>query len=174
VGLYASPYPHDAWERIDSTHARSDLVFRIRPELNTRYQLRVEGRPAIRSKVQRVYVDLKGKLAAALPKPGVAELTYTGTGGGPVRPGRGLMHFYVREHNRGPLRRVGTAAPRQQAYGSIVVSVRYPEASPEQSDRFVSCTVGRLSPGFGHPRPADPECGSRTLQATDQRLSAPG
>jgi hypothetical protein len=65
VGLYASPYPHDAWERIDSTRARSDLVFRIRPELNTRYQLRVEGRPAIRSKVQRVYVDLKGKLTAA-------------------------------------------------------------------------------------------------------------
>jgi hypothetical protein len=111
VGLYASPYPHDAWGRIDSTRARSDLVFRIRPALNTRYQLRVEGRPAIRSKVQRVYVDLKGKLTAALPKPGVAELTYTGTGGGAVRPGRGLMHFYVREDNRGPLRRVGTAAP---------------------------------------------------------------
>jgi hypothetical protein len=174
VGLYANPYPHNAWERIDSTRARSDLVFRIRPELNTRYQLRVVGRPGIRSKLQRVYVDLRGKLTATLPKPGVAELTYTGTGGGRVRPGRGLMHFYVREDNRGPLRRVGTATPRQQAYGSIVVSVRYPEASPEQSDRFVSCTVGRLSPGFGHPRPADPECGSRTLQATDQRLSAPG
>jgi hypothetical protein len=43
--------------------------------------------------VQRVYVDPRGKLTAALPKPGVAELTYTGTGGSPVRPGRGLMHF---------------------------------------------------------------------------------
>jgi hypothetical protein len=35
------------------------------------------------------------------------------------------------------------------------VSVRYPEASSEQSDRFVSCTVGQLAEGFGHPRPAD-------------------
>jgi hypothetical protein len=29
----------------------------------------VEGRPGIRSKVQRVYVDLKGKLTAALLNP---------------------------------------------------------------------------------------------------------
>jgi hypothetical protein len=134
----------------------------------------VEGRPAIRSKVQRVYVDLKGKLTAALPRPGVAELTYTGTGGGPVRPGRGLMHFYVREGNRGPLRRVGTGTPRQRAYGSVTVSVRYREASPQESDRFVSCTVGRLARGFGHPAPSDLEWGRRTLQATDRRLSAPG
>jgi hypothetical protein len=111
---------------------------------------------------------------ATLPKPGVAELTYTGSGGGAVRPGRGLMHFYVREGNRGSLRRVATGTPRQQAYGSVIVRVRYPEASPEQSDRFVSCTVGRLAQGFGHPSPADPECGRRTLQPTDQRLSAPG
>lgn len=174
VGLYASPYPHHAWERIDSTRARSDLVFRIRPDLNTRYQLRVEGRPQIRSKVQRVYVDLKGKLTATLPKPGVAKLTYIGSGGGAVTPGRGLMHFYVREGNRGPLRRLGTGIPRQRAYGSVDVSVRYPEASPQESDRFVSCTVGRLARGFGHPRPADLECGRRTLQATHRRLSAPG
>jgi hypothetical protein len=174
VGLYASPYPHDAWRRIDSTRSRSDLVFRIRPELNTRYQLRVVGRQGIRSKVQRVYVDLKGKLTAALPKPGVAELTYTGTGGGAVSPGRGLMHFYMREGDRGPLRRVGTGTPRQQAYGSVVVSVRYPEASPQPSDRFVSCTVGQLARGFGHRDPADPQCGRRTLTATERRLSAPG
>ena len=174
VALYASPYPHHAWRPIDSTRARSDLVFRIRPELNTRYQLRVEGRPEIRSKVQRVYVDLKGKLTATLPQPGRAELTYVGRGGGAVKPGRGLMHFYVREGNRGPLRRVGTGTPRQQAYGSIVVRVRYPEASPHQSDRFVSCTVGQLARGFGHPDPADLECGRRTLRPTEQRLSAPG
>jgi hypothetical protein len=174
VSLYASPYPHDAWRRIDSTRSRSDLVFRIRPDLNTRYQLRVEGRPGVKSKVQRVYVDLKGTLTAALPRPGVAKLTYTGTGGGAVRPGRGLMHFYVREGNRGPLRRVGTGTPRQWAYGSVVVSVRYREASPQQSDRFVSCTVGRLARGFGHPRPADPQCGRRTLRPTEQRLGAPG
>lgn len=174
VGLYASPYPHDAWRRIDSTRSRSDLVFRIRPDMNTHYQLRVEGRPGVRSRVQRVYVDLKGKLTATLPEPGVAQLTYTGTGGGAVRPGRGLMHFYVREGNRGPLRRVGTGTPRQRAYGSVVVSVRYPETSPQQSDRFVSCTVGRLARGFGHPRPADLQCGRRTLQATDRRLDAPG
>jgi hypothetical protein len=78
VQLYASSYPHYAWRAIDSTRARSDLVFRIRPELNTRYQLRVEGKPRIRSKVQRVYVDLKGTLTAALPRPGVAELTTPG------------------------------------------------------------------------------------------------
>ena len=174
VSLYASPYPHTAWRRIDSTRARSDLVFRIRPDLNTRYQLRVEGRPGVRSRVQRVYVDLKGKLTATLPEPGVAQLTYTGTGGGAVKPGRGLMHFYVREGNRGPLRRVGTGTPRQRAYGSVEVSVRYPEASPQQSDRFVSCTVGRLARGFVHPRPADLKCGRRTLRPTDQRLDAPG
>jgi hypothetical protein len=174
VQLYASAYPHYAWRAIDSTRARSDLVFRIRPELNTRYQLRVEGKPRIRLKVQRVYVDLKGTLTAALPRPGVAELTYTGRGGGAVKPGRGLMHFYVREGNRGPLRRVGTGTPRQQAYGSIVVRVRYPEPSPQESDRFVSCTVGQLARGFGHPRPADLQCGRRTLQPTKQRLGAPG
>ena len=55
---------------------------------NTRYQLRVEGRHRIRSKVQSIYVDLKGKLTAALPRPGVAELTYTGSGGGAVNPAR--------------------------------------------------------------------------------------
>ena len=65
------------------------------------------------------------------------------------------MHFYVREANRGPLRRVGTGTARQQAYGSVVASVRYPEPSPQESDRFVSCTVGQLARGFGHPRPAD-------------------
>jgi hypothetical protein len=174
VGLYARPFPQETWRRIDSTSARSDLVFRIRPDLNTRYQLRVEGRPKIRSKVQPVYVDLKGTLTAALPEPGLAELTYRGRGGGAVKPGRGLMHFYVREGNRGPLRRVGTGTARQQAYGSIVVRVRYPEASPQESDRFVSCTVGQLARGFGHPDPADLQCGRRTLQPTDQRLSAPG
>jgi hypothetical protein len=174
VQLYANPYPHHAWRAIDSTRARSDFVFRIRPERNTRYQLRVEGRPRIRSRVQPVYVDLKGKLTAALPKPGMAELRYIGSGSGAVKPGRGLMHFYVREANRGPLRRVGTGAARQQAYGSVVVSVRYPEASPEQSDRFVSCTVGQLADGYGHPRPADLQCGRRALQPTEQRLNAPG
>jgi hypothetical protein len=174
VALYASAYPHHAWRPIDSTRARSDLVFRIRPDLNTRYQLRVEGKSRIRSKLQRVYVDLEGRLTATLPEPGSAQLTYVGRGGGAVKPGRGLMHFYVREANRGPLRRVGTGTPRQQAYGSIVVRVRYREASPQESDRFVSCTVGQLARGFGHPRPADPKCGRRTLQPTEQRLSAPG
>jgi hypothetical protein len=174
VQLYASPHPHHAWRSIDSTRARSDFVFRIRPERNTRYQLRVEGKPRIGSKVQRVWVDLKGELVAEIPRPGVAELTYTGRGGGALKPGRGLMHFYVREGNRGPLRRVGTGTPRQRAYGSVTVSVRYPEDSPEQSDRFVSCTVGQLAEGYGHPRPADLQCGRRMLKPTEQRLSAPG
>ena len=171
--LYANPYPHHSWRAIDSTRARSDFVFRIRPERNTHYQLRVEGRPRIRSKVQRVYVDLKGKLTATLPKPGVAQLNYVGSGSGTVKPGRGLMHFYVREGNRGPLRRVGTGTPRQRAYGSVVAIVRYPDSSPEQSDRFVSCTVGQLAEGYGHPRPADLQCGRRALEPTERRLGAP-
>ena len=173
VQLYANPYPHHSWRAIDSTRARSDFVFRIRPERNTHYQLRVEGRPRIRSKVQRVYVDLKGKLTATLPKPGVAQLNYVGSGSGTVKPGRGLMHFYVREGNRGPLRRVGTGTPRQRAYGSVVAIVRYPDSSPEQSDRFVSCTVGQLAEGYGHPRPADLQCGRRALEPTERRLGAP-
>jgi hypothetical protein len=174
VQLYASPHPHDVWRRIDSTRARADFVFRIQPERNTWYQLRVAGQPRIRSKVQRVYVDLKGQLTAALPKPGVAELTYRGGGGGVLEAGRGLMHFYLRVGNRGPLRHVGSGTPRQHGPGFVVVRVRFPAASPEPSDRFVSCTIGQLADGFGHPDPADPECGARTLPATRQRLTAPG
>jgi hypothetical protein len=120
-----------------------------------------------------VYVDLKGELTAGLPKPGVAQLTYRG-GGVDVVPGDGRMYFYVRPGNRGPLRPVGSGTPRLLDARTVAVTVRYPDPSPEQTDRFVSCTIGQLAEGYGHPSPSDPECGPRTLEATEQRRNAPG
>jgi hypothetical protein len=51
----------------------------------------------------------------------------------------------------------------------------YPHDAWRRIDsRFLSCTIGQLAEGFGHPEPADAECGVAALEATKQRLGAPG
>jgi hypothetical protein len=174
VELLASEHPYTRWRRIDVAEARHNPTFRVRPRRNTRYRFRLADPPRSTSKPQKVYVDLKGRLTASIPEPGVAELTYIGNSRRPAVAGDGRTHFYVREANRGPLERVATGRPRQRGPRGIVVAVRHPEFTPEQSDRFFACTVGQLAEGYGHPDPSDPQCGKRTLRATARRMNAPG
>jgi len=173
VELLASPYPHRGWRRV-ATKGANELTFRLRPEINTRYQLRLAGHSRIRSESLTIYVDLRGRLTASLPAPGITEVHYLGRAGLPVTPAKGRVHFYLREDNRGPLRRVATAQPRQADARSVAVSARYRDPDPRNGDRFVSCAVGLLATGYGHPSPAEPECGNRVMAATRRRMNAPG
>jgi hypothetical protein len=173
VELLASPYPHRSWRRV-ATRSAKDLTFRLSPGINTRYRLRLARHPRIRSESLTIYVDLRGRLTASLPAPGITEVSYLGRAGLPVTPGEGRVHFYLREDNRGPLRRVVAARPRQADARSIAVTTRYRDPDPRDGDRFVSCAVGLLAKGYGHPSPAEPECGNRVMAATRRRMNAPG
>jgi hypothetical protein len=174
VDLLASPYPHRAWRRVATKRVTGDFTFRLRPRINTRYRLRLTRHPRVRSESLTIYVDLRGRLAASLPAPGVTEVRYTGRARSPVSPGDGRLHFYLREDDRGPLRRVATGRPRQADASSVVITARYRDPNPRNGDRFVSCPVGLLAKGFGHPSPSDPDCGERVMAATGRRLTAPG
>jgi YD repeat-containing protein len=148
--------------------------FHLRPQINTRYQLRLTRHPEVRSRELKVHVDLRGRLVASLPAPGTTEVRYTAQARVPVTRADGRVHFYLHEDGRGPLRRVATGRPRQAGVNAIVVTARFPDPDPRNSDRFVSCAVGLLAEGFGHPSPSEPECGNRVMAATKRRLNAPG
>jgi hypothetical protein len=173
VDLLASPYPHRGWRRI-ATERGPSVAFRLRPRINTRYRLRLSRHPRVHSRALKIYVDLRGRLVASLPAPGVTQVQYTGRARSPVSPGEGRVHFYLREDGRGPLRKVATGRPRQGDATSATVTARYRDPDPRNGDRFVSCAVGLLAKGFGHPSPSDPDCGNRTMAATERRLNAPG
>ncbi len=173
VELLASPYPHRGWRRI-ATQQGPSVTFRLRPRINMRYRLRLTRHPRVQSDVLKVHVDLKGRLVASLPAPGITEVWYTGRARSPLSPGWGRVYFYLREDDRGPLRRVATGRPRQAGATSIVVTARYRDPDPGQADRFFSCPVGLVAEGFGHPSPSEPDCGKRVMAATKRRLGAPG
>jgi hypothetical protein len=174
VDLLASPYPHRGWRRIATARGSTSVTFRLRPRINTRYRLRLTRHPRVESEPLKIYVDLSGRLVASLPAAGVTQVDYTGRARSPVTPGAGRVHFYLREDGRGPLRRVATGRPRQGDATSIAVTAQYRDPDPRNGDRFVSCAVGLLAKGFGHPSPSDPDCGDRVMAATKRRLTAPG
>ena len=172
VALFANTYPYEGWRRVLTARQSGALELHVRPAINTRYQLRLLGKPPVRSNIQQVYVDLEGQLAGYLLGPLGVEYRYRGRARIPVTPGNGRMHFYLQENGRGPLRKICTGKARQSGTRSILVTLRRRDSDPRQSDRFFSCAVGLLAKGFGHPAPSDPGCGKPVLTATKLRLSA--
>jgi hypothetical protein len=173
VDLYASPYPHRHWRRIASRGPTGELTFRVRPQINTKYQLRLARHPEVRSLPLKIHVDLRARMKAGLPAPGTTEIEYAVRARRPIEPGGARVWFYMHEDSRGPMRRVATGRPRQAGPTSIVATGTYSDPDPRRGDRFFGCVVGLVARGFGHPSSSDPECGQRVIAATKRRFEAP-
>ena len=175
VEVYARPYGGRRWRRVATKPGGDDVIgFRLRPDRDTRYELRLAGLPGARSRQTKVYLELKGTVDVRYHALGAMDATYRFQADHPLKPGGGTVHFYVWPELRGPLRRVGAAKPRSDGASGIIASARVEDSRITGRILVVACGRGLLVKGHGHPEGSDPACGAPTMRPTEARVGPRG
>jgi hypothetical protein len=171
VEVYASAYPHRPWRRVASKRGGDEVLgFRLAPAINTRYELRLADRRGVTSNRTGVFVDLPGRLRAVATAPGLVQASYRVRAHRPLTPANGVVYFYIRPGNRGPLIRVASARPHRDGSGGVVSEARLEHPAATGNVLVVSCAEGLVAKGQGSPAGSDPACGAPTLRPTRQRI----
>jgi hypothetical protein len=175
VEVYARPYGRRGWRRVASKRGGDEVIgFRLRPQSNTRYQLRLAGKPRTRSKQTSIYLELKGKVGAELPAIGVMDASYRIQANHPIEPANGTVHFYIWPGDQGPLHHVGSAKPRSDGPNAVIAAARVEDSRIASRVLMVACGRGLLVKGHGHPDGTDPACGAPTIRPTEERVGKGG